>query len=116
MKIKELRYTRVYNLGNYQTAKYEVVAEVNDGEAVCFKPLAAEIERQYAEMFHPEQQEKNEQTPEHTDNRTYLSYSEEPNSNFQKIKRLLERNALTMERVGKFYIVDDDVKDKLLNL
>lgn len=115
MKIKELRYTRVYNLGNYQTAKYEVVAEVNDGEPVDFKPLAAEIERQYGEMFHPEKQEQTEQTPEQ-DNRTYLAYSEEPNSHFQKIKRLLERNAITMERVEKFYIVDDDVKDRLLNI
>lgn len=113
MKIKELRYTRVYNLGNYQTAKYEVVAEVNDGEPVDFKPLAAEIERQYSEMFHVEQ--RDEQTQEQ-DSRTYLAYSEEPNSHFQKIKRLFERNALTMERVEKFYIVDDDVKDKLLNL
>ena len=115
MKIKELRYTRVYNLGNYQTAKYEVVAEINDGEAVDFKPLAAEIERQYAEMFHVEQC-NNAEHDSRDDNRTYLSYSEEPNSHFQKIKRLLERNALTMERVEKFYIVDDDVRDKLLNL
>ena len=113
MKIKELRYTRVYNLGNYQTAKYEVVAEVNDGEPVDFKPLAAEIERQYSEMFHVKQ--RAEQTHEQ-DNRTYLSYSEEPNSHFQKIKRLLERNALTMEKVEKFYIIDDDVKYRLLNI
>ena len=34
MKIKEIRYQRVKNLGNYESARLEMVAEINEDDDV----------------------------------------------------------------------------------
>ena len=34
MKVKEVRYQRVKNLGNYESARLELIAEVNEDEDV----------------------------------------------------------------------------------
>ena len=47
MKIKEIRYQRVKNLGNYESARCEMVAELNEDDDVedAFAQLQLKVEK-----------------------------------------------------------------------
>lgn len=47
MKIKEIGYQRVKNLGNYESARCEMVAELNEDDDVedCFAQLQYQVEK-----------------------------------------------------------------------
>ena len=47
MKIKEIRYQRVKNLGNYESARCEMIAELNEDDDVedAFAQLQYQVEK-----------------------------------------------------------------------
>ena len=62
MKIKEINMQIVHNLGNYESVRYSVTVEVEEGERISFAPLKEQIEKQHAALYPSEGRGKQKQS------------------------------------------------------
>ena len=51
MKVKEIDLQIVHNLGNYESVRYGITVEVEEGERALFAPLKEQIEKQHATLY-----------------------------------------------------------------
>ena len=51
MKVKEISLQVVHNLGNYESVRYGITVEVEEGERALFAPLKEQIEKQHAALY-----------------------------------------------------------------
>ena len=51
MKVKEINLQIVHNLGNYESVRYGITVEVEEGERALFAPLKDQIEKQHAALY-----------------------------------------------------------------
>lgn len=51
MKVKEISLQVVHNLGNYESVRYGVTVEIEEGEHALFAPLKEQIEKQHAALY-----------------------------------------------------------------
>ena len=51
MKVKEISLQVVHNLGNYESVRYGITVEVEEGEHALFAPLKEQIEKQHAALY-----------------------------------------------------------------
>jgi len=51
MKVKEISLQIVHNLGNYESVRYGITVEVEEGERALFAPLKEQIEKQHAALY-----------------------------------------------------------------
>jgi len=51
MKVKEISLQIVHNLGNYESVRYGITVEVEEGERALFAPLKEHIEKQHVCLY-----------------------------------------------------------------
>jgi len=62
MKVKEINLQIVHNLGSYESVRYGITVEVEEGERALFAPLKEQIEKQHAALY-PSQGMRNKKQP-----------------------------------------------------
>jgi len=51
MKVKEISLQVVHNLGNYESVRYGITVEIEEGERALFAPLKEQIEKQHTALY-----------------------------------------------------------------
>ena len=100
MKVKTVTLRLIKNLGNYESAQYELTAELTKGEEPDFQALRAIIEEQHARMY-----AKPSNAPKTQEKAVIetLDVDERADSKFQRVTQAIREGRVTVEDMHKYY-------------
>ena len=106
MKTTQISMQIVKNIGNYQSARYELTATLADGELPDFAPLKAIIEEQHARLFGgctpPEKKEAKESVKDNPKKELKFDTSSSV-TEFSRVCAAIDKGEADLDYVKKFY-------------